>query len=947
MRASAPDRFRRVDAVFDAVLELATDEQASYIERACSDDPALRDEVLQLLRAHHHVGGILDTPPAKLIGAFNRPETSPGPDERIGPFRIIRPLGQGGMGVVYLGIRDDDQFEQRVALKLIRHPSDVVMRRFFEERRILAWLEHPRIARLIDGGISRDGMPYFAMEYVDGMPIDRFCETQNLTLDDRLALFEQVCDAVSYAHQHLVIHRDLKPGNILVTGDGQVKLLDFGIAKLLDATGVADETHTGLRVMTPEVAAPEQVRGLPVSTATDVYALGILLYQLITGRRPYEVRDKSPGEFERIVCDVLPVPPSEALKGREGERAGGREWIRRVEGDLDLIVMTALQKKAADRYQSPNQLALDLHRFRNGFAISARPDTLGYRTRKFLDRHRAAVIAGAIVVGGLVSAGLRERALRNRAEVAATTAAEVQNFLVDVFQDADPAETAEPGTITARTLLDRGARRIDSTLGKSPDVQAELRTALGRVYNNLGMYQQATPLLERALAQRTALHGDEDTSVATSKTLLGLSLMHQDRFADAEKYLKESLALRERLLGPSAPAMGESAENLASLYEERGRFVEAESLHRVALRINRLTFGSSSVEAANSMNNVALVLYLRSKYPAAESLYRSSLAIEIPGLGEKHSTTAATMHNLAQTLDAMGQSDSAEMYYRRSLAAKRAVLGDLHPSVTIGLNNLGQFLANGRGKYDEAEAVTREAIALDKKIFGEKHTYVAEGLRNLGIIARARGNFARADSSMRAAIDMDRAVLGDRDHRIAIMYYNLAQIRQQMFDMPGAIHYAREGLSQYLQFDGNDHWNTNVVRMNLARMIVDSRGNMDEADMLLAASITHFDTAQAPGRAQWIITRRTMGEVKLERGRPNEAIEILRPAVELSKKEFGPESLRTATAKLDLGRALLAAGRRQEGAALIHEADAVIQANRVTQPWLARQSAAVVAQSGR
>ncbi len=265
--SSTNDRFRRIDAVFDAVLDLPEDEQAAYIDSACSDDGELRAEVLQLLKAHQRAG-ILDAPVARFSAlVFDEPKPN---TDRIGPFRIIRSLGEGGMGQVFLGERADGQFEQRVAIKLIRHPAPGLVRRFLEERRILALLEHPNIARLVDGGITANGLPYFAMEFIDGQPIDQYCATRNLSLDERLTLFESVCDAVSYAHQHLIIHRDLKPANILVTPDGRVKLLDFGIAKLIETPGSRppmQATHTGMRVMTPDVAAPEQVRGGPVSTA--------------------------------------------------------------------------------------------------------------------------------------------------------------------------------------------------------------------------------------------------------------------------------------------------------------------------------------------------------------------------------------------------------------------------------------------------------------------------------------------------------------------------------------------------------------------------------------------------------------------------------------------------------------------------------------------------------
>ena len=338
MTGSPTERFRRVDAIFDAALDLPVEEQAAFIDRECGGDESLRAEVLGLMRAYHHADSVLDSPAARLAaplldGAAAIGGPVPG---RIGPFRVVREMGRGGMGRVLLGERDDGQFEQRVAIKVIHQGGPGVLRRFVEERRILALLEHPGIARLVDGGITEQGLPYFAMELVEGEPIDRYCETHDLTLDQRLELFIGVCDAVAYAHQHLVVHRDLKPSNILVTARGQVKLLDFGIAKLIGGPEREDLTRTGFLVMTPEFAAPEQIRGTPISSATDVYALGVLLYQILTGSRPYDLRGRSPAEVERIVCVEAPPRPSSRAPA---------PLARRLRGDLDLIVLTALQKE--------------------------------------------------------------------------------------------------------------------------------------------------------------------------------------------------------------------------------------------------------------------------------------------------------------------------------------------------------------------------------------------------------------------------------------------------------------------------------------------------------------------------------------------------------------------------------------------------------------------------
>jgi serine/threonine-protein kinase len=937
--ASTSDRFRRVDVVLDAALDLPTEDQEAYIARACGNDALLRAEVMQLLSAHHRSGSMLDAPLARLAPLlFEKPDAEEATPARVGPFRVVRAIGAGGMGQVFLGEREDGQFQQRVALKLIRHPTPGLVRRFLEERRILALLEHPNIAHLVDGGITQEGLPYFAMEFVEGEPIDRYCTSRNLSLDQRLVLFEHVCEAVSYAHQHLIIHRDLKSSNILVTAGGRVKLLDFGIAKLIDASGggaSADETRTGFRVMTPDVAAPEQVQGRPISTATDVYALGMLLYTLLAGERPYDVRGKSAAEIERIVCDVVPAAPSSRAP---------TELRRRIRGDLDLIVMTALQKQEERRYQSPTALAEDVHRFREGRAIHARPDSARYRLAKFIARHRAAVAVVCAAALALAAAGARERILRNRAELAARKATEVEGFLINVFEVADPFAWSEVdrGAISARDLLDRGAKRIDSTLATQPEVQAELRTVLGRVYSSLGLFAQATPLLERSLAQRKSLVGERDTSVATAMDLLGNTLAQQDRHDEAERLLRDALALRRSLLGNRDKLTGETLEHLATLLENRSRLAAAESLHREVLMINRGAFGDSSMEVANSLNNIALVLYRTGKYAEAEPMYRQALDIGLRRVGAQHALTSSTMQNLAQTLQARGKLDEAEEYFRRALAAKRAILGDAHPAVTVTLNNLGQFLVNSRGRPDEAEVLTREALALDRKIFGEHHTYVGEGLRNLGVILRAKGQFRQADSAFRTALDIDRPLVGERSEKMANLYGQLSQTRYQLGDSLEGVRLMRESLSRYREILGPTHRNTLITMANLARQLTEA-GGAAEAEQLARTVLSELDSADAGERTQYIITTRTLGAAILAQGRARDALPFLARALDMTRRDVGEEHLRTGHAQLSYGSALLALGRRAEAEPLLRAANMMLQKHTTDQPRLAAQARAAIA----
>ncbi|HET7469474.1 MAG TPA: serine/threonine-protein kinase [Gemmatimonadales bacterium] len=756
MSPSPTDRNQRIDAVFDALLDLPPDEQMGYLHRAAGDDPELHEEVLRLLHAHRRAEGFLDAPSPPLARALLE---APGPlatgqvPDRIGPWRIQRLIGEGGMGAVFLGERADGQFEQRAAIKVLHRSTHGMVRRFLEERRILALLEHPGIARLIEGGLTPGGLPYFAMELIDGVHLSRYCEEHDLSLDQRLELIDQVCDAVSYAHHHLIIHRDLKPSNILVTTAGRVKLLDFGIAKVLSGEAATHRTETGMPVMTPEFGAPEQVRGEAVSTATDVYALGVVLYLLLTGGYPYDVRNASWAELTRIVCEEQPPRPSTRAP---------EPLARRLRGDLDLVVLTALQKDPSRRYASPAALAEDLRRCREGRPVLARADTAGYRLAKFVGRHRAGVAAVAALVLLLGAGVARERVLRQRAEIEARKATEVGDYLVGVFDVADPyaAERRNGKEVTARSLLDQGARRVDSTLAHQPEVQAQLRTVLGRAYISLGLYGQATRLLRQSLAQHRSLYGDEDPSVVEDMARLGDAYLQQDRFDEAEPLLRGALD-RRRAAGAGAAA-AETMDRLATLYQRRDDYEASEPLFREALAVRRRLFGDTAIVVAQSLNNLGVLLLKKNAYPDADSVFRQALAIDLRALGENHPLSAEVLHNRAQAQWSLGNLALADSLFRRALAAKRTALGAAHPSISINLNNLGMLLVD-EGRLDEADSLVREALKLDRQMFGENHSYVAASLRNLGTVLRLQGRFAEAEQQLREALAIDRAVLGP-DH---------------------------------------------------------------------------------------------------------------------------------------------------------------------------------------
>ena len=789
-------RWNRIQTLFDASLERPPDEREAFLQTACGDEPDLMAEVRSLLAADADAHPMLDSlaldalalPPDLLPDGI-----LPAEGERVGAYRIVRSLGRGGMGAVFLAERADGQFEQRVALKLIRGgaASTQIVRRFQSERQILARLHHPHIARLLDGGITAEGQPWFAMEYVDGIPLDQYCEQHDCSIVERLQIMRTVCDAVQYAHRRLIVHRDLKPSNILVTADGTVKLLDFGIAKVLSGGERPSDsalTQTGRAVMTPAYAAPEQVQHAPVTTATDVYALGVVLYELLADRRPSDLTDCSPAEIERIVGTQSPESPSTVAP------AARRRPLR---GDLDTIVLKALRKEPERRYASAEQLSDDLRRHLDGHPVTARPAAVVYRTRKFLQRNRGAVgaavavvllVASIVVVYTVQLAQERDRAQRETAK-----AEEVATFLQDIFAVSDPSES-RGDTITARELLDRGAARIETELAGQPEVQTQMLLVTGEVYGSLGLYDDAEAQLNQALAARQSLHGERHIQVAEVHNALGV------------------------------------------LHEQRGRYEEAAEAHRSALAIQRDAGagGEPLLDVARSLHSLAHAQMRLGHYDEAERQIREALAIKRQQFGDTHLETAHSLNVLGDVLTHQRRFVEAEAIHRDVLAPRRRLLGDDHLDVAVSLHNLGALLTN-QERYDEAEGLYREALQVWRTLYGDDHQEIANTLSQLAVAVGQQGRYAEAESMHREALAIGRHVLGDAHPRVAFNLARYARTLMENEQYTDAEATYREALSMLELQLGEAHPTVMTITARLGTVIW-RQGRFEEAERLLSRS---------------------------------------------------------------------------------------------------------------
>ncbi|MGQ0639601.1 MAG: tetratricopeptide repeat protein [Gemmatimonadaceae bacterium] len=815
-----PARWERIQSLFHRAVELSPNEQAAMLQRECAGDPSLVAEVQALLREDTAASSLIDRGLADAALRLLDVGTGLLPNERFGPYRLTSILGEGGMGVVYRAERED--LGSVAAIKVLRDAtlSPARRERFALEQRTLASLNHPGIATLHDADALPNGTPWFAMELVDGVPLTDYCERNALALGDRLRLFRSVCEAVQHAHRHLVVHRDLKPSNILVRSDGGVKLLDFGIAKQLESLDQSDATRTWLRLMTPAYAAPEQFRGEQAGIHTDVYALGVVLYELLTARVPFDLSDSSPATAESIVTTQDPDAPSAvcSITPSRVALADRSQWA-----DLDVLVLKAMHKDPQRRYATVDALIRDIDHFLAREPLEARPDSIGYRLDKFVRRHRRGVLSAAatalliLVLSGFYAVGLTRA--RDTAVAEATRTQRIQRFLVDLFEGGDDA-VGPADSLRVVTLIDRGVQEARS-LKAEPAVQAELFETLGGVSQQLGQLDRADTLLRQALEQRRRLHGTDHPDVAHSLVALGRLRMAQAQYDTAEKLIRDGLTMSRRRLGAAHPQVAQANDALGSVLELRGNYSDALAAFTESVRL-RTNGGDVSPELAASITGLANNQFYLGNYAAADSLSRVALDMSRQVYGEGHPHIAEDLINIGAVQYEQGRYAEAEKMYREALTITKGWYGPVHHKTASNLTMLGRAV-RALNRNREADSLLHEALAIHERVFGPEHPNVASALNDIALIALVEQRYDTALTSYERVVDIYSKAYSGKHYYIGIGLANLASVYMAKGDNIRAERGFREALAMYAQTLPAEHLNVGISKIKLGRALLRQR----------------------------------------------------------------------------------------------------------------------------
>lgn len=750
-------KWEDIEHLFWGALNEPEKEREAWLKANCTEGSDVYNEVAAMLKSHTTKDNFLkDTVTEfapELLGSMKKEGSKPFQNiKNLGPYKIFKKLGHGGMGAVFLAEHTGHQIERQVALKVLRPGFDEqsIHRRFIQEERVLSSLEHPGIARLYDAGVTNDGRPYFSMEYVEGISIDRYCQENNLSLKQRLQLFKKVSEAVQYAHRKLVVHRDLKPSNILVKKNGVPILLDFGIAKLLtDEKGITSTiTSAGHRWMTPEYASPEQIKEEPVSISTDVYALGALLYKLLTGTPPFRFGDITTREMEQIICDEMPQLPSEVVANLNKED----ELVKKLKGDLDIIILKALRKEPERRYRSVDAFIDDIERHINHLPVLARPDTLKYRTKKFFERNRIAIVSTAaaflLVAAFVVFYTVQITRERNHAQAAAKRAEAITAFTTGIFKQVDPYNPGNENQVAAAlTLLKPASRRVFTTLKNQPEIQADLLFKFGELYQDLGRYDLAKPLLLQTLSIREAYFGYVNENVAATLHAYGefVAKVEPD---SAATYFKQAVQIRRKLYKGDNPKVAESLLQWARYLPYN--HPKKQKLYKQAIAMYRRIYGRRSLEVANAIYEYYIMGYGSEDQKEIIEAFRKVIAIHREHHKEVDLGTAIAMHNLGLAINDLKKGLAL---LKQSYEAGLNTAGLENKAVRqMGMNVAATFYENG--KYKAADSLLQILMAVSYKMLPDSSNRIAYTLYWYGRNIMAMGQLKKAEKILRKALNI-------------------------------------------------------------------------------------------------------------------------------------------------------------------------------------------------
>ena len=825
-----PERYRRLGELFDAALDRPAAERAAFLDQACGGDREMRSAVEGLLKNYVESDSFLAAPQAEAFPL------------RIGPYTIRKPLGEGGMGTVYMA-EQLEPIRREVALKVIKPGmgSKSVIARFESERRALAMLDHPYIAQVFDAGTTSQGLPYFAMELVEGTPITLYAERRQLGVKERLGLFVQVCQAIQYAHQKGILHRDIKPSNILVReleGKPIPKVIDFGLAKALDAglNGETSMTELGTILGTLEYMSPEQadLGRQDIDTRSDVYSLGVVLYQLLTGKTPLDLgRGQDSGYITLLkrIKDDETKPPSTQLDPQSAAKPN-----RVLRGDLDAITLKALEKDRARRYPSPGELASDIGRYLRDEPVEARPASAFYRAGKYARRHWLAVSFAAVVALLLVGIAIAQYFELQRIRRERDRADRVTAFITNMFKVSNPSES-RGNDIRAREILDKASAEIDTGLKQDPDMQAEMLQVLGNVYLGIGLYPKADALLQRALEIQSKQLGAKSPETLKSAKGLAEAWNAESRYPEAEKLARATLTARQQELGANHRDTLSAATLLANVLNNEGRYADAEKLSRQVVDAATKMFGMNDALTRNAISELAIDLAYQGKFAEAEKTFRDLWETDQRVLGPDHPETLRNAANLGSTLLQEGKNAEAEKQFRITLQLNRRVFGPDNPHTLTDAGNLALTLEN-EGRHAEAEKLFRETLDVKRRVMGAEHRSTLVTAGNLSDVLIAEGKYGEAEQLIRSTLDAERRTIGPAHSDFLAGLDTLAQVLARENKYAEAGKTARESVAGYVKAFGEDHPDTAYAEYTLASVLARD-GQRDEALRILKSAFEH------------------------------------------------------------------------------------------------------------